>query len=176
MGMEFGPFYAGALHVVTGLDYLAALVAVAILSALQPRAIGAWSLPAVPVSMLFGAFGARFGAAMQTADALVLLAVLGAGLACALGLRLERGSLVLASIATGAALGYANGIAGRATDLLLFSGGVAAAGGLVIVFATALLRAAADRGPIPVIGCRIVGSWMAALGLIVIGAELAGLA
>jgi urease accessory protein len=91
------------------------------------------------------------------------------GLLVAAGRRLPLPLLITLSALFGLSHGYENGRAmGPDTAIHLFVPGVAAAGGLVIALVSAATLDLATR-PWARVGVRVVGSWIAAIGIMTIG-------
>lgn len=175
VGVEFGDFYAGALHVLTGVEHVAGLVAICLLAALQPKSVGRWALVAAPASMLLGAMVAFVGAAQGEGLALAALALLGG--AAALGLRASTAALVALVAFCGVTHGYVNGraaaTAALTVDWRLYVVGVASVGALTVTLGTAAMSRVAG-GPVwAPVALRAVGSWIAALGLVMAALGLA---
>lgn len=166
VGVEFGDFYAGALHVLTGVEYVAGLVGLSILAALQPRAAGRWVLVAAPPAMALGALVGALGAVSPAADPLAFGAVAGVGALAAAGVRLPAWGVGAVAACVGLVHGYANGLAALEGELhpALYAAGVAAAGGVGVTLGAALATAAAARARIVAIAWRVAGSWIAAIG------------
>ena len=167
VGVEFGDFYAGFLHVYSGVEHIAALTAIALLAALQPPRVGRWALVCTPPLMLLGAAIAQGGAASGVAGSLAALSAV--GLAAAVGARLSVTSFIGLVAACAVLHGYVNGRAadGAAIDMRLYASGVAVAGGVAVTLGAAAASVALERGPVARIGARAVASWLAALGLII---------
>lgn len=168
VGVEFGDFYAGALHVATGVAYGATLLALALTAGLQPRESGRWALVAAPPALLLGALAGSLGvvgAAPPLDPAVTATLALGGALAA---LNARPGPWGVAAFAglVGGAMGAANGQAalGGGVDPLLFSLGVTAAGSVAVILGVACARAAADRIPVMSMVWRVAGSWLAAAG------------
>ncbi|MFV0474307.1 MAG: hypothetical protein ACK5MQ_08900, partial [Pikeienuella sp.] len=76
VGVEFGEFYAGAMHVLLGPEFLAALIALARAAALLRERVGRWALVVAPLAMAVGAYagaalgGSDFAAALAACAAL----------------------------------------------------------------------------------------------------------
>jgi urease accessory protein len=175
VGVRFGDFYAGALHVATAVEHVAAVLALALLAALQPRSAGRWALLAGPAGLLLGALTATLGQAERAIDAAVVGAFALAGALAALGLRLPPAVVLGVAFGVGLTHGYANGLAaaGARIDPWLYSAGVAAAGLVAISLGAAAGRALTDAAPRVAIVWRVVGSWIAAAGLVAFGLSVA---
>lgn len=174
VGMEFGDFYAGALHLIVAPEHLAVLIGLSVVAAFQKRDEAKWSLAALPVGLLVGA-GA--GAVIGGADPAVLmgtsLALTGAIGAAALHLgRLPFAGLVLV---VGLLHGYANGVpaADGAAEIWLYTTGVASAGTVIGTVAIAGSSALLAARHWTAMGYRVAGGWLVAIGTMYAGLSLA---
>jgi urease accessory protein len=171
VGVQFGDFYSGALHVATAVEHLAAMIALALLAALQPRESGRWALVAGPGGLLAGALVATLALSTQPIDAAAVAAFGVAGALAASGLRLSSAAVGGISLAVGLTHGYANGLAAAeaTVDPWLYSAGVAAAGVVAITLGAGGAAALSDRAPRIAIVWRVIGSWIGAAGLVALG-------
>jgi urease accessory protein len=167
VGVEFGDFYAGALHVATGVEHMAALVALALVAALTGRAAGRWALVATPPAILAGALwtAALGGAPWMESGVLAALALLGA--LAALAARLPQTAMAALSAAAGLAVGAANGLAAAEADVdvALYAAGAATTGLIAVTLGAAAATVALSHAPLVAIGYRVAGSWIGAVGL-----------
>ncbi len=175
VGMEFGDFYAGALHLLTSPASLALLLAFAVLAGLQARERARWALLALPFGLLAGV---GLAAALPvpedpTASASGFAAM---GLLAAFALRLPAWALGAFAAASGLVVGAENGAAGQGAEIdwLLFAAGIAATGtllGTLLIAASAALHG--WRGWVA-LAQRALGSWFAAVGAMALALSLAG--
>ena len=160
-----------ALHILTEPDHLVACFAIGLLAGQRAARRELLSL----LAAFIGAFLISFcsavlvgGAAFESFDAFAAAATLIAvGLLVAIP-RISLPPLAMAVVvATGAVHGFANGLA--ASTLLAAAGALPAAATIALLGAglAALLRA-----PWGLIAVRVLGSWAAALGLILLGIAL----
>lgn len=163
---------APALHILTEPDHLVACFAIGLLAgqrASRPEALSllAGLVGAFLVAFCVAAVG-QFGDAVESLDAFAAAGTLiAAGLLVAIP-RLSLGPLAMAvALATGVVHGFANGLA--ADTLLAVVGAVPAAASIALLGAglATLLRA-----PWGLIAVRVLGSWTAAMGLILLGIAL----
>ncbi len=165
--MAIGEFYSGALQSVLHLDALLPLLALAVWAA----QLGEPSLWHVPVACLAaGALGSAAAAA-----GLILPVAAGAGsfLMLALGLLVAANLRVSApaAIAVAAVVGLQHGYAGTlgeeaaARRPLLYGVGLLAGTGLLLLHVENIAMRA--RAFWMQIGMRVVGSWIAAIGLLI---------
>ncbi len=174
--LRFGDFYGGAYHLVSGLDYVLLLVALSLLAALQPRETGRWVLAGVPLGILAGGaaaallLGRDVSAALFVTGALAVVAIL-----VALGRTLPMALLVLVSVVCAGILGFENGLAMTTqSDARLFVGGLVGVSILIVTLATAGLVQAMEWGDWARIAVRALGSWIAAVSLILMALAAAG--
>jgi urease accessory protein len=159
-----------ALHILTEPDHLVACFAIGLLAGQRSRQ-ESLSLLAGFVGAFLVAFCAAVlvgGAAFESVDAFAAAATLvAAGLLVAIP-RISLPALAMAvAVATGAVHGFANGSA--APTLLAVAGAVPAAAAIAL---TGAGLAASLRAPWGLIAVRVLGSWAAALGLILFGIAL----
>jgi hydrogenase/urease accessory protein HupE len=165
----FGPFYDGISHLFLSLDDLLAVLAMALLAGLGGSHHGRLTLFALAAAWLgaglLGLEVARIEVSWPMASALSFLVV---GLLVAINRDLPYLAVAALAITVGLLHGYLNGTAMSQIDggtLALV--GVAAAVftivALVAAFVTSL-RAAWAR-----VGVRVAGSWIAAIGLLMLG-------
>ncbi len=165
----FGPFYDGISHLFLSLDDLLAVLAVALLAGLGGPRHGRLTLFALATTWLGGGLLgleiAELEVSWPAASALSFLVV---GVLVAINRDLPHVAVTALAIAVGLLHGYLNGTAMAQTNggpLALF--GIAAAVftivGLVAAFVTSL-RAAWTR-----LAVQIAGSWIAAIGLLMLG-------
>ena len=140
-------FAAGALHPVTGLDHLLAMIAVGLWAGIVFRKAW-WVWPATFVGfMLAGFIMAGAGAPFPAAEAVIVASVIALGLAAAFGLKMPAlaGCAAIAVFAT--AHGYAHGSEiAPASNSLAFAAGFALSTALLHAVGVALAWAAARQG------------------------------
>jgi hydrogenase/urease accessory protein HupE len=166
-----GPVYDGILHVLMSADDLVPILALALLAGLNGAAASRRTLFALSAAWLGGGLaGFGFGhplipGALTTASFLVI------GGFTAADLRLSPAIVSLLSIAVGLLHGWLNGagIASSQREALGLAGVVSAVF-VLVALASALvvsLRVAWMR-----VAIRVAGSWVAAIGLLMLGWEL----
>jgi urease accessory protein len=172
VGARFGDFYAGLLHPVTAFEHLLPLLALCLLAGFQPPRAARWILLALPAGLLAGALLDSLIGDQQWARVfdLVAFSLLGIGVACAA--RVPLPLLAVIGSALGVTIGLENGLglpAGVST--VPFGLGVAAAG---FLFAALVMAVAVSlqRGWTAV-AMRVAGSWIAAVGIMLIGLQFA---
>jgi len=168
-----GPIYDGIAHLLLSFDDLLPVLALAMLAGLNGAPAGRLLLFVLPVAWLAGGIaGALAGSAaappMAASPWLLALGVLTAASA-----NLRPAVFVGLAVALGLVHGWLNGAAiaaaGRET-----SGLIGIAGTLFVVVALASAGVVSLRKPWTRIVVRVAGSWIAAVGLLMLGWELRG--
>jgi len=169
---RLGDFYGGVLHPLTAFEEILPWLALAALAAFQGAARARWLVLVFPLSLLAGcALSQLLNPSFIPAVTLALVAI--TGLAVAAAIRLPLPVLLGLAAVMGLVHGLQNGRAMTATtDQLLFIAGVTAVGYGVVTIATggaiAFLRGAGGWRPIAL---RASGSWVAAIGIMVLGLQ-----
>jgi urease accessory protein len=171
---RFGDFYVGLMHPLTAFENVLPWLALALLAGLQSVHASRGLLVLFPLAVALGAAAPQLlpgltGITTANAASFVLL-----GLLAALAPRLRDDLLVTLTVLVGLTHGYDNGLARAAGgNLLLFVAGVACAAYLSLTLVTAAAsRLVALRGW-GTIAVRAVGSWIAAIGIMMSGLALA---
>jgi len=169
---RLGDFYGGVLHPLTAFEEILPWLALAALAAFQGAARARWLVLVFPLSLLAGcALSQLLNPSFIPGITLALVAITGLAVAAAVRLPLP-GLLGLAAV-MGLVHGLQNGRAMTATtDQLLFIAGVTSIGYGVITIAMGgaivFLRGAGGWRPIAL---RASGSWVAAVGIMVLGLQ-----
>jgi len=165
----FGPFYDGISHLFLSLDDLLAVLAVALLAGLGGSRHGRLTLFALAsawlVAGLLGLETAGIEVSMPASSALSFLVV---GLLVAVNLDLPHVAVAALAVTVGLLHGYLNGTAMAELD----GGKLALIGVAVAVFTIVALVAAfvtSLRAAWALVGVRVAGSWIAAIGLLMLG-------
>lgn len=163
-----GDFYAGMLHPVTALETVLPILALSLLAGQQKRENAVRLLLVFPAALLVGAVLASFRPSFSALGLVQLsfAAILG-GLV-ALARPLPKRLLLMLGALLGVAAGWAN--AGELTgdvSRFRFVAGLTIVGLLLITYGVGLVR----RLTVPWsrIAVRVVGSWIAAIGILVLG-------
>jgi hydrogenase/urease accessory protein HupE len=166
---RFGDFYGGALHPLTALEHALPILALGLLAGQQGERAARWLVLVFPLALLFGAVLAVLTPTLPSMGILNGASFVVLGLLVAAGRRLPLPLLIALGAMFGLSHGYENGRAmGPDTAIHLFVPGVAAAGGLVVALVSAATLDLATR-PWARVGVRVVGSWIAAVGIMTIG-------
>ena len=169
MNTGFGPFYDGLTHLFVTPEDLLPVIALALLAGLRGPRFGRAVLFALPVAWLVGSAAGLLLAPQITlpvAETIVTIA-LGALLAadCPLPLASVAGLAIL--------LGLLHGILnGSELPKTTSSGQISAAGVAVALFVVVSLlagQAASVRVPWARVAVRVAGSWIVAIGLLMLG-------
>lgn len=171
VGVEFGDFYAGALHLTLDPGQIATLVILGVIAGLNPRPKARWMLAALPAGLCAGAgLGAVWGTPVTEQIAVPVLLAL-TGIIGVIARELPLAALAALAAVVGLVLGTMNGAAANAfpIDLLLYTAGVATAGTMLGTFMIAIGSRFATSAPWVSIGYRAVSSWAIAVGLISLG-------
>lgn len=163
-----GPVYDGVTHVAVSPDDLVAAIAMALLAGLNGAGAGRGALFGVSAGWLLGgacglAAGASYLPVSTTAISMIVLGVLTAA-----NVRLSRALVSACAFAVGLAHGWLNGagIAAAARDGLAIAGIVAA---VFVVSALAAAFVVSLKAPWTRVAVRVIGSWVAAIGLLTLG-------
>jgi urease accessory protein len=155
---RFGDFYGGVLHPLTALEHALPIVAVGLLAGQQGARAARWLVLVFPLALVCGAVLAGVTPPLASARLLNVASFVVLGLLVAAGWRLPLRLLIALGAAFGLSYGYENG---RAMA-------VAAAGGLVTALVSAAIIDLAAT-PWSRVAVRIAGSWIAAIGIMMIG-------
>ena len=171
---RLGDFYGGALHPLTDFEQILPWIALAALAAFQGPQRARWMIVVFPLALLAGGAAALVLPSPPFAPILGISLVAITGLALAAAASLPLPVLLAITAVMGLLHGYQNGEAMVAsTDQLLFLSGVTAIGYAVLTLVTgtaiAFLRGAGGWRPIAL---RASGSWVAAVGIMVLGLQL----
>ena len=163
-----GPFYDGALHLLLSPGDLLGLVAAALLAGLRGARAGRFTVIALPIAwMLAGLVGLGMPAGLQL-EWLSVLSFMILGVLVAADLALTPASVAAIAAAYGALHGLLNGSA-----LAAVGEGPLSLAGLAATVAVVALLASAAVVPLKASWARIVvrvgGSWVAAVGLLMLG-------
>ena len=166
-----GPFIGGVKHFFLSLDDVLAALALGIVAS-QNVAQAAnkvfWALPAA--WLLGGLAGLAIGEPIPAAEILTAASILAGGLLAALSLTLSVSLVFLLALLMGALHGLLNGAAMQPDSFgagLSQLGGIVASVALAAIYPSTLLEI--FKQPWARIVARVLGSWIAATGLLLIG-------
>jgi len=167
---RFGDFYGGMLHPLTALEHLLPLIGLSLLAGQQGAKQARWVMLALPVGLLTGAVAGVYGSPHLWIEWINRASFLLVGLAVAAAVRLPPQLLIGISFLLGISHGYENvaDITSVVAMRLFLPGLVCAGLSLVTVVAaiTVSRRLSWQR-----IAVRVVGSWITAIGLLIIASE-----
>jgi len=168
-----GPVYDGISHLFMTFDDLLPVVAMALLAGLNGPTAGRRALFGLPIAWLAGGVaGYASGAAAQPAW-IAALSFLALGILTAADRRLAPALVATLAVALGLGHGWLNGAsiaaAGREA-----SGLVGITGAIFILTALVSALVVSLRRPWTRIAVRVAGSWIAAIGLLLLGWTLSG--
>jgi hydrogenase/urease accessory protein HupE len=173
MTTGLGPVYDGISHLFLTFDDLLPVVAMAFLAGLNGPAAGRRALFILPLAWIAGgAAGFLTGVAPLPAG-VTSLSLLALGILTAADRRLAPAVVTALAVALGMVHGWLNGaaiaVAGREASGLV---GIAGATFLLVALVSALVVSL--RRPWTRIAVRVAGSWIAAIGLLLLGWTLSG--
>ena len=162
-----GDFYAGMLHPMTSVECVVPIIALSLLAGQQGRRSAIGILVSFPLAIALGALlGLGYPAipyiAVANTAAMVVLGILVAS-RCALSIYLS----VWLSTVLGVAIGWVNGRELTPdTSPFRFTLGLALVGLLLVSYGIGLVRQL--KAPWEQVGIRVVGSWIATVGILVL--------
>jgi urease accessory protein len=170
---RLGDFYGGVLHPLTAFEEILPWLALAALAAFQGASRARWLVVVFPLSLFAGCALSQVLPHPSFFPAITVALIAMTGLAVAAAVRLPLPVLLGLAAVMGLVHGHQNGQAmTTTTDHLLFIAGVTAIGYGVMTLATgaaiAFLRGVGSWRPIAL---RASGSWVAAVGIMVLGLQ-----
>ena len=175
LSKRFGDFYGGLLHPLTSVELGLGLLGIALVLGQQgkrgARSVLGWFLAALGAGAIASPWLPVFEAEIRLGS---LVATTLLGVLAATALPLPRSFLILFGLVFGFLFGLGNGLAMSAeTAAHLFIAGVLASGVLAVTPMAALVTTLDQRWQQT--GVRVIGSWIAASGFLVIAFQLRGL-
>ena len=168
-----GPIYDGIAHLLLSLEDLLPVVALALLAGLNGARAGRIVLFILPVAWLGGGIAGVLAGSAAPPPIVTSLSLLALGLLTAASARLRPALVAVLATALGLMHGWLNGagiaVAGREASGLF---GIAGTIFVVVALATALVVSL--HRPWTRIAVRVAGSWLAAVGLLMLGWGLRG--
>jgi urease accessory protein len=161
-----GDFYAGMLHPITTLEFVLPLIVLSLLAGQQRRASAIAILVTVPATLLAGALAGVLVPLPPAVSSVNVIAIIIVGLIVAMARPLPG---VVATVLSGipaAAVGWANGVEiDNQMSAWRFIAGLVLIGFLLVVYGIGAARRL--QAPWMGFGFRVLGSWIAAIGLLV---------
>jgi hydrogenase/urease accessory protein HupE len=161
---RFGDFYAGMFHICTAIEYILPIIALGLWAGQQTKRTTRISLVSMGSAMIFGAaYGTKLSESLPfnyfCIGLLILLGIL-------ISLQLKVSNYIVASISilAGLVTGLANGAAWVSGMLAVhYTSGVVLSGIILMTLVTGLVLSSEKNWQ--QIAVRVVGSWIAALGI-----------
>lgn len=171
---RLGDFYGGMLHPLTAFEEILPWLALAILAAFQGPRRARWLLAVFPLGLLVGGVLSLVlpNPPFILAVSVALIAITGLAVAAAINVPLPV--LIGLAAVMGLVHGYQNGREMTvATDQLLFISGMTAIGYAFVTMATGgAIAFLQGKGGWRSIALRASGSWVAAVGILVLGLQI----
>lgn len=170
---RFGEYYSGLLHPAMSLSHVLAWLALAAFAGLRGPAAGRGVLMALPLAVLAGALAGSWGPLIAPVAYFNTGTLVALGLLLALAPQMPSRMLLAVAVVAGLSHGYANAAAELAGgERLLYAAGVASAAYVVTALAAAAALMLSRRLRWGAVALRALGSWVAAVGLMVGAATL----
>jgi hydrogenase/urease accessory protein HupE len=167
----FGPIYDGVAHLLLSFDDLLPVLALAMLAGLNGARAGRLVLFVLPLAWLAGGVAGVLSGTAAAPPMVTSVSLLALGVLTAAGAKLRPAVFVGLAAALGLIHGLLNGVAismaSRET-----SGLIGIAGTTFVVVALASAAVVSLRKPWTLVTVRVAGSWIAAVGLLMLGWEL----
>lgn len=165
---RFGDFYGGMLHPLTTLEHLLPILGLSLLAGQQGPRRGRWVLLAFPLGLLVGAIVASYLEPSPFVTWFNRLSFIVVGILVAAALRPPLPVVATLALLLGISHGYEN-VAGISSTVAihLFVSGVVVSG--IALTATFAASAVSLQVPWQRVAIRVVGSWIAAIGILLIG-------
>lgn len=168
MTTGFGPFYDGLTHLLVSPEYLLPMIALALLAGLHGPRFGRAVLFALPAAWLAGSVLGLLVAPRAPMPLTTAIVTIGVGATVAAGRRLPLALVGGFAIAVGVLVGALNGIElATAHSSPLAAAGAAAS--LFVVVSLVTGQVASVRAAWARIAVQVAGSWIAAIGLFMLG-------
>jgi urease accessory protein len=164
---RFGDFYGGMLHPLTTLEHLLPILGLALLAGQQEARRGRWILLVFPLGLLVGACTASYMEPSAFVTWFNRLSFILVGILVVATIRLPLPVLAAFGLLLGLTHGYEN-VAGISSTvaIYLFVPGVVVSGIALAAVVSAIVVSL--QAPWQQIAVRVIGSWITAIGLLVI--------
>ena len=163
-----GDFYAGMLHPVVTIETVLPMVALSLLAGQQRRKTAIHLLAAFPAALIVGALLASLRDAPSSLGIVQLILTAGFGVLVAFARPVPSWLLVALGAVLGISAGWANAAElVRQASRFRFIAGLAVVGLLLLVYGNGLVRNL--KWEWTQIAVRVVGSWIAAVSILVLG-------
>jgi len=168
MTTGLGPVYDGISHLFMTFDDLIPVVALALLAGLNGPAAGRRALFALPLAWLAGGAAGYQSGAAHLPPAVTALSFLALGILAAADRKLAPPVVTALAAAMGGVHGWLNGVAIAATGREV-TGLAGIVGAIFLLTALVSAGVVSLRQPWTRIAVRVAGSWIAAIGLLLLG-------
>jgi urease accessory protein len=163
-----GDFYAGMLHPLITIETLLPLLGISLLAGQQSRETAIKMLAAFPAALALGSALILFRPLPARLATLELLITASLGLLIALGRRIPDWIPIALSVLIGLSIGWSNSVEITGdVSAVRFVAGLAIVGLLITTYGIGLVRRLKLEWM--QIAVRVVGSWLAAVGILVLG-------
>ena len=163
-----GDFYAGMLHPVTTIETILPLLALSLLAGQQPRETAITVLAAFPASLALGTVLILVRPVPERLMSLELVITALAGILIALARPLSAAIPISLGVILGLVMGWANASEiSNDVSAVRFFAGLVVVGLLITAYGIGLVRRLKPEWT--QIAVRVAGSWMAAVGILVLG-------
>jgi hydrogenase/urease accessory protein HupE len=167
---QFGDFYSGMLHPLTALEHIVPWLALGLLAGLQGGVSGRWILLVFPFGVCLGTVLTWMLPPITLVSGINLASFIILGALVAFAWHLPTMLFLGLGTILGLTHGYANGLALSTTSPVpLFITGVTISSYIVIALVTASAITLTRRTPWGKVGVRAVGSWITAIGVMMVG-------
>ena len=168
-----GPIYDGVSHLLLTFDDLLPVVAMALLAGLNGPTAGRRALFTLPGAWLVAGVVGYVSGVVRVPGGATAVSLLALGILTAADLKLAPGVVTALALLLGIAHGLLNG-AGLAVAGREASGLVGITGAIFVLVAVVAARVVSLQQPWTRIAARVAGSWIAAIGLLLLGWTLSG--
>lgn len=168
MTTGFGPFYDGLTHLLVSPEYLLPMIALALLAGLHGPRFGRAVLFALPAAWLAGSVLGLLVAPRAPMPLATAIVTIGVGAMVAAGRRLPLALVGGFAVAVGVLAGALNGIELATVHSSPWAAAGAAAS-LFVVVSLVTGQVASVRAAWARIAVQVAGSWIAAIGLFMLG-------
>jgi urease accessory protein len=168
-----GPFYDGLVHVLVSPADLLPLIAFALFAGLRGPLFGRILLCSLPLAWLMGFGAASAGIFRFGSPVMMTLITIALGILLAADRPLPPAALAALAVFIGLLHGVANGteLARTPSNAVVATGAAIA---MIIVVSLLAGQATSIRAPWARVATRVVGSWIAAIGVLTLGWSLRG--
>jgi urease accessory protein len=165
-----GDFYAGMLHPITAIEFALPMLALSLLAGQQARKTAIGILLTFPAVLAVGAFLALLAPIPRHLGLVNIGSMAVLGVLVALGRPLPSILALGLSVVLGLTIGWANGAEITVQiSPFRFVPGLALVGLLLVTYGVGFVRRL--KKPWMLIGVRVVGSWIAAVGILALGLQ-----